>query len=64
LQLVKVGFIHIEEAHSGQETPGSESGISAKNTRAGSQLPTLWDVDQRCARTSMICNQKLWLCHE
>jgi hypothetical protein len=26
-QLVKVGFIHIQEDHSGQETPGSESGI-------------------------------------
>jgi len=26
-QLVKVGFIHIQEAYSGQETPGRESGF-------------------------------------
>jgi hypothetical protein len=26
-QLVKVGFIHLEEAHSEQETPGTKSGI-------------------------------------
>jgi len=44
-QHVKVGFIHIQEAHSGQETPSSESGIEAKITPAISQLPTLWDAD-------------------
>jgi hypothetical protein len=27
LQLLKVGLIHIQDAHSGQETTGSESGI-------------------------------------
>jgi hypothetical protein len=41
-----------------------ERGICAKNTRVVSQLPTLWDADLRCAKTSMICQQKLWLCHE
>jgi len=30
--LVNVGFIHIQGAYSAQETPSSESGISAKNT--------------------------------
>jgi hypothetical protein len=29
-----------------------------------SQLPNLWDTDQRCARTAMICKQNLRLCHE
>ena len=48
----------------GRENPSSGSGIWAKNTRAMSQLPTLWDADQRCARTSMICQQKLRICHE
>jgi len=32
--------------------------------RAMSQHPTLCDADQRCARTSVICQQKLWLCHK
>jgi len=49
-QLVKVGFIHLQDAHSGQENPHHHSGILRKNTRAVSQLPTLWDADQRCAR--------------
>ena len=48
----------------GQQNTGSKSGIWAKNTRAMSQLPTLWDANQRYARTSMISQQKLWLCHE
>jgi len=48
----------------GQENPSSESCIWAKNTQALSELLTLWDVDQRCARTSMICQQTLRLCHK
>jgi len=48
----------------GQEIPGSESCSLAMNTSAMSQSLTLWDADLRCAWTSLICQQKLWLCYE
>ena len=47
----------------GHENLSRERSIRAKNTQAMSQLPTLWDADQRYARTSMICQQMLRLCH-
>jgi len=77
-QLVNVGLIHNQETHPGRDwwsqlwmifnyragKPRHRKRLLRQESRAVSQLPTLWDVDQRCARPSMICQQKLPLCHE
>ena len=48
----------------GKENPNGESTIWVQTTRAVSQLPTQRDANRKCARTGMICLQKLRLCHE
>jgi hypothetical protein len=78
-QLVKVGFIHIQEAHSGQDwrsqfwmifnhRPGKprqwKGEFEPRIPEPCLSFRTLWDADLRCARTSMICQQMLRLCHE